>query len=313
MTRGRDANRPSEIPLEGWYDILLRIKTRIVEERLSLVAAGVAFFSMLALFPSITAVLAIGGLLLDPGTILTQMEQLRGIVPPEVLEIVIGQATEVSRSDGLGLALAISIGLALWSASRGVNTLFVGLNIAYDEEEKRGFATKTLQVIGITALAVLGAILASVVLAILPAVLAVVSSGGFAFWAAQIAAWLVMLGFLTVGLAVIYRFGPSRSNAQWRWLSPGSIFASIGWVVASVGFTLYVANFASYNESFGALAGVIILLLWLWLTSFVVLIGGQLNAEIEHQTKVDTTIGAPKPMGKRGATMADTVGEAQIS
>ncbi|WP_424966803.1 MULTISPECIES: YihY/virulence factor BrkB family protein [unclassified Dinoroseobacter] len=291
----------------------MRIKTRVAEERLSLVAAGVAFFSMLALFPAVTAMLAIGGLLLEPGTILAQMEQLRGIVPPEVLDIVIGQATEVSTSDGLGWALLISIGLALWSASRGVNTLFVGLNIAYDEEEKRGFAIKTLQVIGVTVLAIIGAILASLVLAILPAVLTIFSKGGVAFWGTQILAWMVMLGSLTLGLAIVYRFGPSRTNAQWRWLSPGSIFASIGWVLASIGFTLYVANFASYNESFGALAGVIILLLWLWLTSFVILVGGQLNAEIEHQTKVDTTVGDPKPMGERGATMADTLGEAQAS
>jgi membrane protein len=306
MARGRQAKRPTGIPAKGWYDIALRVKDRIAEDRLSLISAGVGFFGMLALFPAITAILAIGGLVLDARTILDQLDRLEGLAPEEVLTIVGNQASAVATSDGLGWALIISIALAFWSASRGVNVMFVGLNVAYEEEEERGFVTKTLHVLLVTGVLIIGAVVATAVMAGLPVVMSFLPLGGLGTLLVHAGAWLALAAFGIIALAVLYRFGPSRSDAKWKWITPGAIFTCVAWLVASFGFTIYVANFASYNESFGTLAGVIILLMWLWITSFVILIGGEINAEMEHQTHRDTTTGAPEPMGERGATMADT-------
>lgn len=311
MTRGRMATEPTQIPSKGWMDILARVKSQIGADKISLTSAGVAFFGLLAVFPTMTAVLAIGGLVLDRQTIIEQTSRLQGLVPSDVLTILREQATGVATSDGLGVALIVSIALALWSASRGVNVLCDGLNVVYDETEKRGLILKNAQVLLLTVAIIFGLVVCLAALVGLPIFLSYFPLGPVGDILARIGSW-ALLALMTIGgLALLYRYGPSRSNPRWSWVTPGAIFACIGWVAASYGFTLYVQNFASYNESFGTLAGIIIMMMWLWITVFVILLGGEINAEMEHQTRMDTTSGDPKPRGERGAVMADNVGPAR--
>lgn len=311
MDRGRNAETPMQIPARGWLDIVWRVKNRLTANRVSLVAAGVAFYGLLALFPAIGAVLAVGGLVIDPQTIVDQMVDFEGVVPDEVLSIVEGQATEVAGADNKGLGIAAIFGLVLsfWSASRGMANLVMGLNLVYGEEEKRGLLWLNLQVLMLTAMLVVGVLLGMVSIIVVPAILSIVEWPLFGEWLANAFRWIVMAVVTLGGLAVIYRLGPSRRDPVWNWVTPGAIVACVLWIVASVAFTFYVGNFASYNESFGALGGVVIMIMWLWLSAFIVLLGGGINAEMEAQTKIDTTTGPARPMGERGAVKADTLGE----
>lgn len=312
MARGRHAETPTRIPAKGWKDIALRIKDKIAEDHVTLIAAGVAFYALLALFPAITAVIAIAGLVLDPSEIVSQLDALSGFLPADVSDIVIGQAQKVagSESGGLGLAAIGGILIALYSASKGVGSLIEGLNVAYDEEEKRGFIKLKALTLGLTLLLIVGFILSIGLTLALPAVLGLLPLGAGAKIAVTAGSLIVMLVLALLGLAVMYRFGPSRDRPEWKWVTPGAVAACVLWIAASAGFAIYVGNFGSYNESFGSLAGIIVLLLWLWISALVVLLGGEINAEIEAQTRYDTTIGPDKPMGARGAQKADRLGEA---
>ena len=311
MTRGREASTPTEIPRAGWLDILWRVKSRVTEDRLSLLAAGVAFYALLALFPAIAALLAIGGLALDPPQIVDQLTKFAGVVPEDVLGIIRDQAMSVAGASdgGLGLTLFVSVGLALWSASRGMASLVQALNVVYEEREKRGFFTLNIQIVILTFLLIAGFLLGIAAIVILPTVLSFLSLGTTGEFLIRAIRWVLLVTMTMFGLAVIFRYGPSRTNARWRWLSAGSIIACALWIAASVAFTFYVSNFSTYNESFGTLAGVVVLILWLWISAFVVMLGAGLNAEIEAQTRRDTTVGPPEPMGERGAFKADHLGE----
>lgn len=309
MSHGRMATNPMQIPLKGWFDILSRMISRIGESNLSLTSAGVAFFGLLAVFPAISAILAIGGLFLDQNDIVSQLERFSGIVPPDVLSIVRKQATDVAGSAGLGTALAASLGLAVFSASRGVNTLFDGLNLAYHENEKRNFFLRNLQVLALTFVMMIGVVVGIAAIVVLPAVLGYLQLGPVLDLVTRVASWSVLIAMTVAGLSLLYRFGPSRANARLSWISIGAIVACVGWIGASLGFTFYVQNFANYNESFGALAGVIVMMIWMWISVFVILLGAELNAQVEYQTKMDSTTGAPKPRGQRGAVVADELGE----
>ncbi|WP_316014373.1 YihY/virulence factor BrkB family protein [Roseobacter sp. HKCCA0434] len=309
--RGRRAETPTAIPAKGWKDIALRVKDEITTDHVGLIAAGVAFYALLALFPAVTALLAISGLLIEPSDLVGQLERLAAIMPREAAEIILGQAQEVagSREGGLGLAAVFGILLALYSASKGMGSLMEGLNVAYDEEEKRGFFWLKAVTLMLTVGLILGVIVALVVVMGIPAVMAVVNLGAVTEWLAIGLGWLVMIALMIFGLALIYGVGPSRDRAEWRWLTPGALVATGLWVVASIGFAFYAANFGSYNESFGSLGGVIVLLTWLWLSAYIVLAGAELNAEMEAQTRHDTTVGPDAPMGERGAQKADHLGE----
>ena len=315
MDRGRNAETPADIPVAGWLDIVWRIKNRLAANRVSLVAAGVAFYGLLALFPAIGAVLAVGGLIVDPQAIVAQMVDFRGVVPAEVLTIIEDQATEVATADstGLGLTAIAAVLLSFWSASRGMANLVMGLNLVYSEEEKRGFFRLNFQVLILTALLIVGFLIGIASIIAVPAILSVVNWPLFGEWLASALRWVVLVGVTLAGLAIIYRWGPSRKSAEWSWVTPGALIACALWIVASVVFTFYVGNFASYNESFGALGGVIIMIMWLWISAFIVLLGGEINAEMEAQTKIDTTTGPDRPMGERGAVKADNLGETRVS
>lgn len=310
MPRGRIAAKPTDIPSKGWKDIAFRLKD---EDRVGLIATGVAFYGLLALFPAITAVLALGGLFVEPSQIIEQMSGLAGIVPAAAIDIIEMQATAVAGSGegGLGLAAILGIGLALYSASKGMGSLMEGMNVAYDEEEERGFIRLKLETLGLTIGLITGVVLAISAMTMLPIMLKVLSFGFLNEVLGTIAVIMVLLALSVLGLGVLYRYGPSRDPAEIKWITPGATIACVLWLISSAGFAFYVANFGSYNESFGALGGVIVLLMWLWISAYVIMLGAELNAEMEAQTRHDTTVGRDQPMGQRDAEKADKLGETQ--
>lgn len=312
MPRGRNAETPVEIPTAGWKDIAFRLKDEIASDRVGLIAAGVAFYGLLALFPAITALIAISGLLVEPNEIVEQLRDLSGVVPEEVIAIITKQATSVagSREGGLGLAAIFGILIALYSASKGMASLMQGINVAYDEEEERGFIKLKLVTFALTLLLMIGLLVAILSMLGLPAVLAFVSLGPVVELLITGVLWLGLFALTILGLSVLYRYAPSRDAAEWKWASVGAVVGCLLWIIASAGFAFYVSNFGSYNESFGTLAGVIVLLMWFWISAFIILLGAELNAELEAQTRVDTTQGHDQPMGARDAEKADNLGEA---
>lgn len=312
MSRGRNAETPTEIPATGWKDIAFRVKDEISADRVGLIAAGVAFYGLLALFPAITALIAISGLLVEPNAIVEKLNSLSGMMPEEVITIVTEQATSVAGSNegGLGLAAVFGILIALYSASKGMTSLMQGINVAYDEEEERGFIKLKLVTFALTLFLMLGLLIAIFAMLGVPALLAAVDLGQVIEIILAGVLWLALMGLTMLGLAVLYRYAPSRDAPEWKWASVGAVVGCLMWIAASAGFAFYVGNFGSYNESFGALAGVVVLLMWFWISAFIILLGAELNAEMEAQTRVDTTQGRDQPMGSRDAEKADHLGEA---
>lgn len=312
MSRGRAAQTPREIPASGWKDIALRVKDELSRDHVGLIAAGIAFYSLLALVPGLTAALAVAGLLVDPVQLVGQLEVLEGLVPAEAMAIITSQADEIAsgQTSELGFAVVFGTALALYSSSKGMKSLMEGLNIAYDEDERRGFVKRTVTTLTLTFFAVVAAIIALAALIAVPAALELFGMDGPIAFLANAALGVALVIAFMLALAILYRFGPSRASPQWRWVSVGAVAACIGWIIASAGFAFYAASFTDYNETFGALGGVIVLLMWFWISAYVVLAGAELNAEMEAQTKKDTTTGEPEPMGERGAVKADKLGEA---
>jgi membrane protein len=310
--RGREATAPGEIPARGWRDILWRVLWSIGADRVPSTAGGVAFFALLAVFPGLATVVSLYGLFADASTISKHLVLLSGILPSGVLQLLGEQLDRLNaqRTPTLGLAFATGLAIALWSANSGVAALFDALNVVYEENEKRSlvrfYATTFLFTLGIIFF-VLCAI-ASVV--VLPIVLNVFGLGSFSERLLSVLRWPVMLVVVGLMLAAVYRYGPSRRDAKWRWVTWGSAAAALMWIAASMLFSWYVANFDSYNRVYGSLGAGIGFMTWMWLSVVIVLVGAELNAEMEHQTARDTTEGEPKPLGTRGAVMADHVGQA---
>jgi len=313
MARGRGAETPAKIPPKGWKDILFRVKDEIASDHVSLVAAGVAFYALLAIFPAVTALMALAGLVMEPVQVTEQLDALTDLIPEEAATIILDQAVAVTGSEetGLGWAFLIGLGLALYSASKGVGSLMEGLNVAYDEDETRGFISKLVWTLGLTIMLVGVLLLGMTATLAVPAIVNFFALPGWLESLMSYGSWVLLAVLTVMALAVLYRYGPARNNAEWKWLTPGAVLACILWIVASVGFSIYVSNFGSYNESFGSMAGAIILLMWLWISAFIVLLGAELNSEMEAQTRDDTTVGPDEPMGQRDAEKADHLGEAK--
>jgi membrane protein len=308
--RGRQAERPSQIPKAGWRDILLRTKREISDDHVSLIAAAVAFYGLLALFPAIAALISLWGLLFDPQQIEQQIEALSTFLPPEAAAIVQAQARQVAvDAGGLSLGAAGGILLTLYGASKGMKALMEGLNVIYDEQEERGFIKLNLIALGLTLLVIVAMIVALGAILIVPLLLDFVGLGPVAETLVGLLRWPLLFVVALLVLAVVYRYGPSRAEARWRWVSWGAALATIIWMLGSIAFSLYVQNFGSYNETYGSIGAVVILLMWFWLSAFIVLLGAELNSEMEHQTERDSTTGPPQPRGRRGAYVADHVGE----
>jgi membrane protein len=306
-------HRPSEVPPRGWKDILLRIWKNIGKDRVIVVAAGVTFYSILAVFPAIAALVALYGLFADPATITSHLDSIVGVVPGGAIEVIRDQVTRVASQGRttLGATFVVSLLVSLWSANAGMKSLFDALNLVYNETEKRGFFKLNLVSLTFTILAILFVLVAIGAMIVVPIVLDFLGLGGATEMLVKIARWPALFIVVTLALAVLYRYGPSREKAQWRWITWGSVVAAIAWLGVSILFSWYAENFGSYNKTYGSLGAIIAFMFWIWLSIIVVLIGGELNVETEHQTVRDSTIGGPKPMGQRGATMADTVGAKQ--
>ncbi|MGH8908060.1 MAG: YihY/virulence factor BrkB family protein [Egibacteraceae bacterium] len=305
------AQQPTQIPWAGWRDILSRTLRETRDDQVALLAAGVAFYAMLGLFPSLIALVAVYGLVADPVQIEAQLESFSAALPPAAAALVTDQIAGATSRAGTGLTVGLVLSLAgvLWSASGGVGGLITGINLAYDEDETRGFLKRRGVALLLTISAIVLAIVVIVLLAVVPAVLAVVGLGGVAEAAIALLRWPLLAVLVMGALAVLYRYAPNRSRARFSWVSPGALAATVLWLAGSAAFGVYVANFGDYDRIYGALGGVIVLLLWLFLTAFAVLFGAELNAETERQTYRDSTTGPAKPMGERGAYAADTVAD----
>ncbi|MFA9430818.1 YihY/virulence factor BrkB family protein [Egicoccus sp. AB-alg2] len=308
---GRDAGSPTDIPGSGWKSIGKRVVTELKNDHVSLLAAGVAFKGLLALFPAIIAAISIWGLVADPAQIQQQMANLTGALPADAAGLIEGQMTQVAEtgSGALSFALVVSILIALWSASGGMAGLIEGCNAAYDEVDQRKFPIKRGLALALTLGGIVFLLIALGLIAVLPGVVDQLGLGQAGELAIRVAQWPLLAVLVIGALGVIYKVGPDRDSPQFKWASTGAIVATVLWLIGSALFTLYVENFGNFGETYGAFAGIIVLMLWLFLTAFVVLLGAEINAEQERQTLRDTTVGAEEPIGRRGAHAADTTPE----
>ena len=312
--RGRKASVPWHIPWEGWKDILWRTYQQIDEDRLLAVAAGVVFYGLLALFPAVTAFVSFYGLFAKASTINDHLSVAAGLMPAGAFGIVQDQVGRVlSKGDiKLGLAFASGVGLALWSANAGMKAIIDALNVVNEEKESRGFIKLNLVSLAFTTGAIAATLVAVGCVVVFPLVMSSIGLGSLTGLVLQIIRWPVLIVIVILGLALLYRYGPSRREARWRWLSVGSVVAALAWMAGSALLSWYLANFANYDATYGSLGAAIGMMMWMWMSSTVVLFGAQLNSEIEHQTAKDTTTGPDKPLGVRGATVADTAGKAAV-
>jgi membrane protein len=305
---GRHASTPGQIPPRGWWDVLKRVYTGFMDDRVMTEAAGMTFYTLLAIFPALATLVSLYGMVADPRTVSGQLQSLSGVLPGGALDIISQQVKALTANGGQALGFAFLIGLltSMWSSNQGIKGLFDALNVVYHEKEKRSYVRRTLITLCFTLSAIVFIILAMISIVVVPIALKFVGFGDSAAALLALLRWPFLLVMLAVFLAAVYRYGPSREHARWQWVSWGSAFASVTWLLASLGFSYYVANFGSYNKTYGSLGAAIGFMTWIWISSMIVLLGGELNAELEQQTEKDTTTGAPLPMGLRGAYKADT-------
>ena len=306
---GAGADTPVEIPPRGWWQIARRAWQESKADQVPLMAAGVAFYSFLALFPAMIAAVLLYGLVRDPQDVESQTRELTRALPADAASLLTDQLKAIASTpqQSLGLGLLVSLVLALWSASGGVGNIMSAINVAYDEEETRGFVKRKALALALTLGAIVFVVVALALVAAAPAVLDSLIGVGPLRWLLEGVRWLGLVVVMAVGLALLYRLAPDRDDPRFEWVSVGAATATVVWIAASLGFSLYVSSFGSYNKTYGAMAGVVVLLLWLWITMFVVLLGAEINAEAEQQTVEDTTVGPPRPLGQRRAVKADTL------
>jgi membrane protein len=312
--RGRKAESPTEIPARGWMDIAWRVYEEIGNDRILAVAAGVTFYALLALFPAIAAFVSLYGLFADPGTINDHLASLAGLLPGGAIDVIGDQVKRITSKPGgtLGLAFFSGLAISLWSANAGMKAIFDALNVVYDEDEKRSFIKLNLVSLTFTLGAIVALLFAVAAVIVFPLILTFFGISKVNPLLLSILRWPVLFAVIIFGLALLYRYGPSRKEPEWRWISVGSVFAAVTWVLGSLAFSYYLAKFADYDATYGSLGAVIGLMMWMWLSSIVILVGAEINAEMEHQTARDSTDDRyEKPLGARGAAMADTVGEAK--
>jgi membrane protein len=305
---GGGAERPTEIPPKGWFQVVKRGWKEAKVDQVPLLSAGVAYYAFLALFPALIAIVSIYGLIADPGTIASQISALGKALPGEARRLITDQVTALaSKRTTLGLSAVLAIFIALFSASGGMSNLITAVNVAYDEEEKRNFFKKRLLALGLTLAAIIFMVIMLGLVAVLPPLLEKFLGSGVLRWVLQIVGYLVLFALVSAALAILYRLAPDRDSPKMSWVSVGALVATAIWLVASIGFSVYTATLGNYAKTYGVFAGVVILLFWLWLTSYAILLGAEINAESEGQTVADTTRGPEEPLGERGAVKADTL------
>ncbi|MBR0694006.1 YihY/virulence factor BrkB family protein [Bradyrhizobium lablabi] len=312
VDRGRLSRSPLQIPFAGWKDILIRTYQQIDEDRLLATAAGVVFYGLLAIFPSITAVVSSYGLFADPFTIAGHLQSLALMLPEGSFAIVHDQISRVlaKGTSTLGITFVFGLFIAIWSANAGMKAIIDALNVVYDEKEKRGFIKLNLVSLSFTVAALVAILVMVGAVVVVPLLLEQVGLGTRAEFIIRLGRWPVLTLLLLVALAVLYRYGPSRATPRWQWLSVGAVAAAVLWLIGSSLLSWYLSNFGDYNATYGSLGAAIGMMTWMWMSAIIVLCGAELNSEIEHQTIVDSTEGRQKPLGARGARMADTVGRA---
>lgn len=306
---GFHADKPQQIPSRGWWEVLKRTWNEIGEDNISHLAAGVGFYALIAIFPAFAALVALYGLVANPADVERHTALLSTFLPAEALKLLTDALHSLVSKNQTGLSVDLFVGvlLAIWSARVGTGALMTSLNIAYGEREKRNLIWFNVVALALTAGLVLFGIVAVFTVAVIPAILNFLPLPERSIEIISAVRWPVLFVLVMLALAVIYRVAPSREHARWQWVSPGAVAATVLWVVGSALFSLYVSRFGSYDQTYGPLGAVIVLLLWFWLSAYIILAGAELNAELEHQTARDTTTGRPRPMGTRGARMADTV------
>jgi membrane protein len=306
---GVQADRPSEIPRPGWFQIVKRAWKESKNDSVPLLSAGVAFYAFLAIVPTLIAVVMIYGLVSDAGDVAEQVEAFGEALPTSAEELLTEQMTTLATASerSLSVGLVIALVFALWTASGGISNLITAVNVAYDEEQKRGFVKSRALALGMTVGAIVFMVVAVALVAAIPVVLDALDVPGWVKAAVEVGRWLGLVVAVLIALALLYRWAPDRDAPKFRWLSIGAVVATVLWVVGSIGFSVYVDNFGSYGRTYGSLAGVVVLLLWLWLGAFATLLGAEINAEMEQQTIKDTTKGEPRPLGRRGAVKADSI------
>ena len=310
--RGREAETPQQIPARGMKDVFWRLYAAITEDRVMLIAAGVTYYLLLALFPAMAALVSIYGFVASPIDIAERIVFLSTVMPADALNIFLDQLKSLASQDNstLSIGLVAGLGIALWSANNGMKALFEAMNVAYQETEQRSFVRLNAISLLFTFGTMILVIILIVAMGVIPAMLAFLRLDAWAETIISVMRWPLMVLFVAGGIAILYRFGPSREPAKVRWLTWGTVFATVFWLAASIGVSFYLSNFADYNATYGTLGAMIGFMVWTWVSVIIVIIGAEINAELEHQTARDTTTGPPEPIGARGAFMADTVGEA---
>lgn len=309
--RGREADSPSEIPCAGLKDVLWRTFSEIIDDRVTLIAAGVTYYLLLALFPALGVLVSVYGLVADSVSIENQVDFLIGIVPSGGLELIRAQLHSLTapKNSTLGIALIASFLFALWSANSGMKALFEAMNVAYGEREKRGIVALNILSLAFTVGALLVIVALILVTGVIPAALEMLYLDAWTETLARWTPWPFMLLLVVVGTMLLYRFGPSRENAKLSWVTWGALLSTVLWMISTIVFSYYLNNFSDYNATYGTLGALIGFLVWMWLSVTILIAGAELNAELEHQTKQDSTTGSPLPMAQRGAVMADTLGK----
>lgn len=296
-----------ELPTKSWWPIAKRIFTNMKSHNVPLIAAGVAFYCLLAIFPLLGATISLYGLLVSPSELQSHMAILVNIVPSDssyIIEEQLKNLTEKSSST-LGWGFLLTLVLSLWSSSKGANALITACNITYCEAEGRSFFAGVLARIVCTISMIVTVIIALSCISFFPKIISWMAGDLISSKQAAWITWPIMLLLFNFSLSALYRYAPHRRSAQWRWVTPGSILATVLWIAASYGFSIYLSEFASYNKTYGSVGGIIILLMWLYLSAYIILIGAEVNAAMELQTTADSTIGEEKPMGQRNAVVAD--------
>jgi membrane protein len=308
--RGRNASSPKDIPAKGWKDTLMRVKDQIEHDRISMVSAAMAYYALFAFVPALTSVVLIYAWVSDPNEIAGHIAKLKQFLPAELLSTINEQLQGLASnaSSKLGFGAIFSLLLSGWAASKGTKSFIEAMNIIYEEEDQRGFIKLNAMAVGLALLGSVLAILAIGVVVGIPAITSFLNIPDNLQIIGTAASWVLLLGIFSFYLSIIYRYGPDRQRAKWKWVSAGAIIASVLFAIVSALFSWYAKEFGNFNKTYGSLGAIIVLMTWFYLSSFVILLGGEINAELEHQTKRDSTTGPERPLGNRGAKMADTVG-----
>lgn len=306
--RGEKATTPNQIPLRGWWDILRRTVKKMLDDNLSLIAAGVGFYFLLAIFPMLAAFISVYGLIVSPDELQQHLNQLIGVIPDQARDIIQAQVERIiSKSNrALSTGVVLSTLFAVWSASKGAQAMVTACNITYGQRQNRGILMMLVMRLVLTTSAVAIMVAALFTIAVLPILFTYIGLHDYGVVIVQWLTWPFLALVFNIALAAFYRYGPHRRRAKWRWVTPGSVLASSLWAIFSFCFSYYLSQFGQYDKTYGSLGSVVVLLMWFYLTAFIILLGAEFNAAMEHQTERDSTHGDDKAPGKRGAHVADT-------